>query len=82
MNNVICECCFVVHGWIRGCNCSGGPTRTDPTNPFGLKEPWINTSMGRNERDPEPCSCRASECESKRGVECRMHREIREGNAA
>jgi hypothetical protein len=51
MSNVICECCYVVNGWLRSCNCRGGPTRTDPTNPFGLKEPWINTSMGRNERD-------------------------------
>lgn len=53
MNNVICECCYVVHGWIRTCNCRRGPTRTDPTNPFGLKEPWINTSMGRNEKSDE-----------------------------
>lgn len=49
MNNVVCECCYVVHGWIRSCTCAGGPTRTDPENLFGLAEPWIDTSMGRNE---------------------------------
>lgn len=49
MNNVICECCYVVHGWTRSCNCTGGPTRTDPENVFGLVSPWIDTSMGRNE---------------------------------
>jgi hypothetical protein len=51
MENVICECCYVVNGWIRHCNCEGGPTRTDSHNPFGLAEPWIDKSMGRNERD-------------------------------
>lgn len=49
-SHAICECCYVVHGWIRSCNCKGGPTRTDSTNPFGLVEPWIDKSMGRNER--------------------------------
>lgn len=49
MNNVVCECCYVVHGWIRSCTCAGGPTRTDPETPFGLAEPRIDTSMGRNE---------------------------------
>lgn len=49
MNNVVCECCYVVHGWIRHCNCKGGPTRSDPSNVFGLAEPSIYAAMGRNE---------------------------------
>ena len=54
MDNVVCECCYVMNGWLRSCNCSGGPTRTDPDNMFGLAEPWINTTMGRNERPDTP----------------------------
>jgi len=49
MDNVICECCYVLHGWIRSCTCYGGPTRNDPGSVFGLIEPKIDTSMGRNE---------------------------------
>ena len=50
MSSVICECCYVMHGWIKSCNCKGGPTRTDKHNIFGVTEPWIDSSMGRNER--------------------------------
>lgn len=54
MTNVTCECCYVVRGWKHYCNCKGGPTRTDPESPFGLVEPWINKTMGRNEKDTYP----------------------------
>lgn len=50
MDNVICECCYVVHGWMRSCNCADGPMRTDPENPFGFVWPRTNTTMDRNER--------------------------------
>ncbi len=39
MDNVICECCYVALGWVRSCNCAGGPTRTDAGNVFGLASP-------------------------------------------
>lgn len=49
MKTVACECCYVMKGWLRLCDCKGGPTRLDPENPFGLAEPWMDESMGRNE---------------------------------
>ena len=39
MNNVVCERCYVVNGWIRSCNCKDGPLRTDEDNRFGITEP-------------------------------------------
>jgi hypothetical protein len=51
MNNVVCECCYVIKGWIRSCNCKGGATRTDPESAFGAVEPDIYAPMGRNERE-------------------------------
>ena len=54
MNNVICEKCYVAHGWIRICSCKGGPTKTDSTSAFGLVEPYIDKTMGRNEKSVPP----------------------------
>ena len=60
MWNDLCDCCYVQHGWHHYCNCSGGPTRSDPNHPLGERWPWINSTMGRNEKDVYPSPLNAA----------------------
>lgn len=60
MIDVICDCCYVMRGWIRQCNCVGGPTRLHSDNIFGIAEPWLDSRMGRNERPDAPVETTAA----------------------
>jgi hypothetical protein len=57
--NVICECCYVIRGLIRSCECKDGPMRTDKKNQFGLAWPETHAPMGRNETDKGALDCYA-----------------------
>lgn len=56
----VCDCCYVLRGLVYGCNCLRGPTRLDPRNSLGPAEPWINTTMGRNEPSDEERAARTA----------------------